>query len=256
MKKLIVVGLGALLAASLFAQSTNTTTFTQTGGVGCHVTGCANAALNDGETFSFTDTLQYYGTYSILGKLTFRAIGYSMSGQASGYQTIDLSNAQGFAVHEDYAVHCYRGCSQTWKDGSLTIPKEYVGVQVDTSVLMYTNVFGQVVQQYPNWPPTAFGGQVYRSSGYIEGPLNGTVQVGLASVSDVDVTVKLASSDPTFTVPSQITIPAGSLYANGSITAVTVGSGVVATITATFPDGTTSTITVTDDPGPAQPSDS
>jgi len=248
-----------LVTLPLFAQ---TTTFTQTGGSTCHVTGCSNAPVSDGETFSFSDTLKYYGSYSIAGTLTFRGIGYALSGTSSGYQTIDLSanDAGPFAVHEDFAIHCFRGCGQTWLDGSLTVPNEYLGIQVDKSQFLYVDVFGHVVQQYPNWPSTAFGGSVYCSAALItpcngEGPLNGTVQVGLAAPASTDTTVLLSSSDPTFTVPVSVTIPAGSLYANfyGQLAAVVPypQADVSAIITATFPDGTTSSVTVVDGTGPA-----
>ena len=67
---------------------------------------------------------------------------------------------------------------------------------------------------------------------------------------------KVASSDPAFTVPAQVTIPAGTLYANDAINAAVIPynqPGVTATITATYPDGQVATITVTDSPGPAPP---
>jgi hypothetical protein len=255
MKKPIAVGLYLLLGIPfLWGQSTSTTTFTQVTHP-CSVTGCTNAQLSDGETFSFTDTLQYYGVYPILGTLQFRGVKYAMSGQASGYETIDLSNSQGFAVHEAFSVRCYRGCSQTWLNGSLTVPNTYLGVQVDTSVLMYTNTFGQVVQQYPDWPSTAFGGSVYRATGNIEGPTTGIVQVGLVTASDVDTPVILTCSDAAFTIPSEITIPAGSTYQNAPISAAVIPynqPAVTATIRATFPDGSTAIITVTDSQGPTQ----
>lgn len=250
-KKPIAVGVYLLFGIPfLWGQSTSTTTFTQTGGGGCHVTGCTNAPISDGETFSFNDTQEYYGAQNILVNLYFRGIQYAMSGKGSGYQTEDLSNGQGFAIHEDFTVHCLRGCSNTWKDGSLRVPNTYVGVIMDRSIF-YPG-------QYPNWPPTAFGGQVYRSGGtYVEGPSSGTVQVGLAVPAQVDTVVTLTTSDAAFTVPERITIPAGQLFANGTITAAafTGRTEIVATVLATFPDGSTAIITVTDDPGPAPVTD-
>ena len=180
---------------------TQTTTLTQELAPGAtksprQVTGCINAYLSDGETFSFNDTLQYYGSYSILGNLSFRGVEYQMTGNSSGYQVIDLHNAQGFAIHEAFSVRCYRGCIQTWLNGYLVAPNVFVGVQVDSS------------------------------------------------------------SDPAFTVPGSLTIPAGQVAASGAINAAVIAynqPAVAATITATYPDGRTATIVVTDDPGPAPP---
>jgi hypothetical protein len=123
-------------------------------------------------------------------------------------------------------------------------------------VFTYSCIPGVVVNSYPNWPPTAFGGQRYQCGIYLEGPTTGTVQVNLAVPSVVDAVVTLSSSDPAFTVPGSLIIPAGQVAASGAIYAAVIAynqPGVAATITATYPDGGTATIVVTDDPGPAPP---
>lgn len=238
MRKLAVIAiLGLAFACTSRAQST---TLTQTSGTGCVVTGCTNAKLSDGELFTWGDTLVYYGSQSIFGKLQFRGMHYQMSGQASwnGYQVIDLSD-NGFAIHEAFSVRCYRSCTQIWQNGYLSLPSEYVGAD-----------------------PADYGNQGYPSYANLT---TGTGQVGVVTASMVPLTVTLVSGDTSqIQVPSEVTIPAGSLYADFTITATAPTQPnsppylqpASVTITATFQDGQSSTFTVVVQPlSPPPPSD-
>lgn len=211
-----------------------TTQLNQTGpGTYCHVTGCTNMPLSDGELMTFGDTLAYYGSYPINGKLQFRGMHYQMTGNSSGYQLIDLAGA-GFTLHEDFAVHCYRGCSNNWLNGYLELPNEYV-----TSDPAYYGSSG-----YPNYTCICSG--------------NG--QIGFVTAPTTAANVTLVSSNPSvIQVPVEVTVPAGSLYADFAITATVPATGLGApytvTITATFPDGSTSVfpLTVQNLPPPTPP---
>lgn len=238
MKKAIFATMGLLLALLVvgeimaIAQSGNTTALAQVSAQSCQVTGCVNAKLSDGELFSFSDTLRYYGSYNINGRLAFRGLNYLGTGQSSGYQIIDLAFAGGqFAVHENIAI--VRGNSQKWLNGSLTMANEYVGTD-----------------------PAYYGSTEYPAYGDIT---TGTGQVGLVKAAISDTVVTLASSDTTqVQVPSEVTILAGSLNANFTVTATaptTTGPGTTnnpnVTITATFPDGRVASMPVYVQPLPA-----
>lgn len=237
MKSLLKIALFTLSAFFTVCAQAQTTQLNQTGpGTNCHVTGCTNMPLSDGELMTFGDTLAYYGSYPINGKLLFRGMHYQISGNSSGYQLIDLSGA-GFSLHEDFAVHCYRGCSNNWLNGYLEVPSKYV-----TSDPSYYGNSG-----YPNYTCICSGnGQV----GFIVAPTTATV-------------VTLVTDNPSvIQVPANVTVSAGSLYADFAITANVPNTGIgplyTVTITATFPDGTTATfpLTVQNLPPPTPPDNS
>ena len=241
MKRIIAVaalGLAALMPCTSWAQSTApSTVLSQVSAQSCAVTGCINAKLSDGELFTFSDMLRYYGSYPINGRLAFRGLNYDMTGQSSGYQVIDLSGNGGqFAVHEEFAVRCYRGCTQTWLRGSLTVANEYIGTQ-----------------------PTNYGSSGYPAYTNIS---TGTGQVGLVSASQSDTLITLTSSDVTLIqVPSEVTILAGALDANFTITATAPTqpnsppdfSPSTVVVTATFPDGQTASVSLLVTPLPPPP---
>lgn len=231
-KATLLLGLAALLLPGL--SQAQTTQLNQTGpGSYCHVTGCTNMPLSDGELMTFGDTLAYYGSYPIAGKLQFRGMHYQMAGNSSGYQLIDLAGA-GFAIHVDFAVHCYRGCSNNWLNGYLDVPNEYV-----TSDPAYYGSSG-----YPNYTCICSG--------------NG--QVGFVTAPTSPVVVTLTTDNPSvIQVPSEVTVLAGTMFTDFAITATVPDTGIgplyTVTITATFPDGTTATfpLTVQNLPPPTPP---
>ena len=213
------------VAVSLFAQS-GTTTLTQTT-LSCGVFGCSNAKLQDAELFSyFIATDPYHGA----SHLTFRGQTYydlTWTCGVSGWpgcgtsQTITGNNAQ-YVVHETFQVHCSRtGCSTTNLSGSFTLNNEVFSVR-----------------------PTTYG---------YTGPFTGTGQVELAVKSTTDTIVTLTSSDPSITVPGTVTITAGAFVADFTLNDAAIPYGnpaTTGTITATFPDGYTANVTVTDNPLP------
>lgn len=232
MTKQIAVAVLGLLACTSSASAQTTQLKQTAAGPNCQIVGCINAPLSDGELFTFSDTLKYLGSYPINGKLAFRGLNYFLSGHSSGYEVIDLDASawenNGFAVHENFAP-CYR-CFR-WHDGYLQVANEYVG----------------------------FDPYLYGYNGAVN-VTSGTGQVGLVTASPFPLTVTLASSDTTqIQVPSEVTIPAGSLDADFTIMATaptqTTPPSPTAKITiiATFPDGTSAVATVTVQPLPAPP---
>jgi hypothetical protein len=224
------------LAMSLFANS-GTTTLTQATLL-CTTFGCSNAKLQDGELFSY-----YIATsaYSGPSHLTIRGqtyydltwtCGVSRWPSCGGSQIITANNGQ-YVVDEAFQLHCSRtGCSTTNLSGRFTLSDNVFSIR-----------------------PTTFGG----SSGYPyygPGPLTGTGQVELAVKSLTDTIVRLASSDPSITVPDTVMITAGAFVADFTVDAVGIKYGnlpTTGTITAMFPDGHTATLTVTDNPLPPPP---
>jgi hypothetical protein len=225
------------VAVSLFAQS-GTTTLTQTT-LTCGTFGCSNAKLRDAELFSyFIASDAYHGA----SHLTFRGqtyydltwtCGISRWPGCGPSQTITANNGQ-YVVHETFQLHCYRtGCSTTNLSGSFTLNDDVFSIR-----------------------PTTFGGETGYPN-YAPGPLTGTGQVELAVKSTTDTIVTLESSnDPSITVPETVTITAGAFVADFTVNAVGIKYGnpaTTATITATFPDGHTANVTVTDNPLPPPP---
>jgi hypothetical protein len=224
-----------LAAAPLFANS-GTTTLTQTT-LSCSPFGCSNAKLQDGELLSY-----YIATsaYSGPSRLTFRGQTYydltwtcsvSKYPGCAGSQTITANSGQ-YVLQETFQLHCFRSCTVTNLSGSLTLNNE---------------VF--------NLNPTAFGGTAGYPS-YGPGPLTGTGQVELAVKSPIDTIVTLQSSDPSITVPAEVTITAGAFVADFTVTAAAIPNGkpvTTGTITVTFPDGTTFNVAVSDNPLPPPP---
>lgn len=210
----------AIFCASI--ASAQTTQLNQTGPDSCHVTGCLNAPLSDGELYSWSDTLQYYGSYPIAGKLQFRGMHYQMSGNSSGYQVIDLAGA-GFAIHEAFKVTCFRSCSNSWLNGYLDVPNEYVASD-----------------------PSYYGNSGYPSYTCI---CSGNGQVGFVATQTSPIVVNLVTDNPSvIQVPPQVTILGGTQFTDFAITATVPNTGIgpvyTVTITATFPDGTTATFPV------------
>lgn len=230
-KILLAVGILVLACASAGAQ---TTQLNQTGtNANCHVTGCVNVPLSDVELFTFSDTIQHYGSSPIAGKLQFRGMHYQMIGNASGYQDIDLAICQpevncvpianSFAIHEHFAVHCVRSCSNNWVNGYLDVPNEYVASD-----------------------PSYYGNSGYPSYTCI---CSGNGQVGFPAQQTNPATVTLVSSMPSvIQVPSEVTVLGGTSFTDFAITATVPDTGIgpvyTVTITATFPDGTTATFPV------------
>lgn len=134
----------------------------------------------------------------------------------------------GFALHDVFHPSRY---TAGWTSGYLQIPNEYIG----------------------------FDPFLYGYNGAVN-VTTGTGQVGLVTPNFIqDQTVTLTSGDTTqVQVPSQVTILAGSLDADFTITATApMQTGGLKesfiTVTATFPDGTVSTATVGVEPLPAPP---
>lgn len=232
MKKLFL-GLAILTCAS--SVRAQTTTLNQTS-LTCQPLGCANATLSDGELFS------YNGPGSRGAALSFRGIQYFADSAtcpspnhpypACGTSQIITANKGQFVANETFKqVFCYRCIKWQNLSGSLTIPNEYAGIQI------------------PPAPAYGLGGVTPFGA---PNPTSTSAQVGLAVASSTDTIVTLTttatSNDPNvqpdpnpLVVPSTVTIPAGSLYANFT---VSVGTATVineVSITATFPDGQTST---------------
>lgn len=218
MKRAIAILGLALLPCLLKAQ---TTQLQQTAaGPNCHTYGCINTPLSDGELISWSNT-------SVSQKLSFRGLNYFMVAKQSGWPTIavDLTSVgyenNGFAVHTDFDSDCFR-CVLGWDDGYLQLNNEYVG----SGTFLY-----------------GWNGSVNVTSG--------TGQVGLVTATPFDQAITLVSSDPAILqVPGQVTILAGSLDADFTITATAptappLGNPTPVTVTATFPDGTAATMTVT-----------
>lgn len=224
------------IAASLFASS-GTTTLTQTTRP-CSPFSCSNAPLRDGELFSY-----YIATsaYSGPSHLTFRGQTYydltwtcGVGGwpRCGASQTITANNGQ-YIVQETFQLHCYRtGCVTTNLSGSFTLNNDVFSLR-----------------------PVTFGGSAGYPS-YGPGPLTGTGQVELAVKSLTDTVVSLACGDPSITVPPTVTITAGAFVADFTVDAVGIKYGnlpATGAITATFPDGHTVNIAVTDNPLPPPP---
>jgi len=82
-----------------------------------------SATLADGEKFSYTDRIQYYGTQSVQRSATFRGATHtnfvwqltSTSGPSkpfTNYWFLGSTFDNGaVAIHEYISVFCYRGCS-------------------------------------------------------------------------------------------------------------------------------------------------
>jgi hypothetical protein len=234
-KYLLRLPLMLLIAVPLFA-STGTTTLAQTTHP-CNPFGCTNAPLQDGELFSYyIATSAYYGP----SRLTFRGqtyydltwtCGISQYPSCVASQTITANNGQ-YVVEETFQQHCFRTCVTTNLSGSFTLNNDVFSLR-----------------------PTSFGGQAGYPS-YGPGPLTGTGQVELAVKSLTDTIVTLASSDPSITVPETVTITAGAFIADFTVNAVGIKYGNPATtgmIRATFPDGHTVNVSVTDNPLPPPP---
>lgn len=148
-------------------------------------------------------------------------------------QTITANNGQ-YVVNETFRLHCFRSCTVTNLSGSFTLNNEVFSLR-----------------------PTAFGGSGGYPS-YGPGPLSGTAQVELAVKSLTDTIVSLQSSDPSITVPAEVTITAGSFTADFTASAAAIKYGGTATtgaITATFPGGNAIVIAVSDNPLPPPPDD-
>jgi hypothetical protein len=221
---------------SLFAYS-GTTTLKQTT-LTCGTFGCSNAKLQDTELFSYSiATDAYHGP----SHLTFRGqtyydltwtCGISKWPGCATSQTITANNGQ-YVVHETFQVHCFRtGCSTTNVSGSFTLNNDVFSIR-----------------------PTTFGGDTGYPN-YAPGPLTGTGQAELAVKSITDTIVRLASSDPSITVPDTMTITAGAFIADFTVNAVGIKNGnpaTTGTVTAMFPDGHTANVTVTDNPLPPPP---
>lgn len=220
----LILLLGATLGAS--SASAQATQLVQTAaGPNCHTYGCINTPLSDGEMFTWC----HVTTGSGCTKLSFRGLDYFMTAHVGGFpiEAVDLSSTayenNGFAVHTDFLCGRF-GCG--WKDGTLTLDKEYVGSG--------TYLYG-------------WNGSVNVTSG--------TGQVGLVSGVPFDQTVTLVSSDPAILqVPVSVVIPNGSPDADFTITATAptgTGQTLSVNVTATFPDGTVAVMTVTVQPVPA-----
>lgn len=228
--KLLRAALAAIgLLACMSSTRAQTTQLAQSApGPNCHPYGCINTPLSNGELMTWCDT-------SVCQKLSFRGMNYFMTVTTSGNVTKDLTSTKyennGFAVHTDFDVDCFR-CVFGWDDGYLQLNKEYVG----SDPFLY-----------------GWNGQVNVTSG--------TGQVGLVTASPGDLIVTLSSGDATLIqVPSQVTILAGSLDADFTITATAptstgqnTGQTISVNVTATYPDGTVATMTVTVQPLPAPP---
>lgn len=231
LRNIAIAALLCIIGACM--ASAQTTQLKQTAaGPNCQVYGCINAPLSDLETFTFSDTLRYLYDQPINGKLAFRGLNYFMSGHSTGYLNIDLDASayenNGFAVHELF--HPSRG-NGNWQNGYLQLDNEYVG----SDPFLY-----------------GWNGAVNVASG--------TGQVGVVTANMIqDQTVNLTSGDPNLIqVPVQVTIKAGSLDADFTITATAptappLGAPTPVTVTATFPDNTTATMTVTVGTIPASP---
>lgn len=230
LSKLLVLTVGLL--ACMSSASAQTTQLTQTAaGPNCHTYGCINTPLSDQEVFTWC----HVTTGSGCTKLSFRGLDYFMTAHVGGFpiEAVDLSSTayenNGFAVHTDFLCGRF-GCG--WKDGTLTLDKEYVG----SGTFLY-----------------GWNGSVNVTSG--------TGQVGVVTANMIqDQTVNLTSGDPNLIqVPAQVTIQAGSLDADFTITATApkappLGAPTPVTVTATFQDGTAATMTVTVGTIPASPS--
>lgn len=225
-----------LLFSVPILASSGTTTLTQTK-LSCSPFGCLNAPLQDGELFSYyIATSAYYGP----SYLTFRGktyydltwtCGISQYPGCVASQTITANNGQ-YVVHETFQQHCFRSCVTTNLSGSFTLNNEVFSLN-----------------------PTSFGGQAGYPS-YGAGPLTGTGQVELAVKSLTDTIVTLTSSDASITVPETVTITAGAFNADFTVSAVGIKYGnpaTTGTIVATFPDGQTVNVIVTDNPLPPPP---
>src|SRR5579863_7819564 len=196
------------VAMSLFANS-GTTTLTQTT-LGCSPFGCSNGKLQDGELFSYyIATSAYYGpSYLTFRGQTYydvtRTCGISQWPACAASQTITANNGQ-YVVHETFKMHCFRSCVVTNLSGSLTLDNDVFNIR-----------------------PTTFGGSGGYPS-YGPGPLTGTGQVELAIKSLTDTIVRLASTDPSITVPETVTITAGAFVADFTVNAVGIKNGNPAT---------------------------
>lgn len=213
-----------LLACSLSARAQTTQLIQTAAGPNCRTYGCINTTLSDDELLTWSCT-------SASQKFSFRGLNYSKC-STSGNTAVDLDvtawENNGFAVHTDFDVDCFR-CAPGWDDGTFTVPNEYIG----SGRFLY-----------------GWDGQVNQTSG------NG--QVGLVTATPYNQTVNLASGNPNLIqVPSQVIILAGSLDANFTITATAPyappSQTLSVTVTATFPDGTVAAMTVTVQPLPAPP---
>ena len=122
-----------LLLMTAFAVTASAQTMYQQTSHRCLLQHCYNATLDDGETFSYTDGIQYYGTQSFIGSVTFRGQTYSdfqgtvtaTTGPQRAYTNYwslaGTFNNGADIIQETIAVTCYRGCSQRNVSGSVTI---------------------------------------------------------------------------------------------------------------------------------------
>lgn len=232
-----LLGLPVVLAvaAPLFAGP-GTTTLTQTA-LSCSPFSCTNGKLQDGELFSY-----YIATsaYSGPSYLTFRGQKYYDLTRTCGLsnypacatsQTITANGGQ-YVVQETFLRHCFRSCTISNLSGSFTLNNDVFSLR-----------------------PTSLGGSAGYPS-YGPGPLTGTGQVELAVKSLTDTIVALQSSDPSITVPAEVTITAGAFMADFTVSAASIPNASPATtgvITATFPDGATINVAVSDNPLPLPP---
>lgn len=222
MNRIAIAVLG-LLACSLSA-SAQTTTLTQTGpGTNCTTVGCINMPLDDLERLTWADT-------NSIQKFSFRGLDYFAAAKRTtnpdGSLSVDLDSAlyenNGFTVHTLFDIDCFR-CAEAWDNGKIVFPTEYV----------------------------ASGTFLYGWNGSIN-VTSGTGQVGFGVGQPVDSTIALLSSRPDLLqVPASVVIPQNQFYTPFTITATAptapaapLGATPI-NVTATFPDGTVATMTVT-----------
>lgn len=246
MKKAIL-GLALLVLSS--SAKAQTTTIRQVSG-NCTIGGCASATLQDSETFSYSDYDPGYGNHSGFEVIfSFRGITYYGQGSAMnvicpsgtpvGYgceDVQDINNSLNLGqLHfiEHLKVRCYRtGCVSSFNGGSVTLSNDNFEIPV-------------IFDHDYNEPCYYLGTPCYDEAGTFSG------QVGLAVLSTSDTIVALTSSDPSIQVPTSVTIPAGAFSANFLFNTSVVQTQTVVIITATFPDGTALSVTVTEEPSPS-----
>lgn len=236
-KKLLLGILGLALLPCLSRAQQSTTIAQASAGPNCHTYGCINTPLSDGAH----DLLTWANT-SREQAFTFRGLTYLATAKQvinpDGSLTVELSSTafenNGLGVNTDFA-HNPRG-GYGWKSGVFILDANanYVGS----------------------------GTYLYGWNGSVD-VTSGTGQVGLVTNTSFDQTVTLLSSNPNILqVPVSVVIPAGAYDTNFTITATApqappLGAPTPVTVTATFPDNTVATMTVTVGTIPASsPSDS